>query len=115
MPALAIGNDGITIPALQASAGTPATNTDVAMVKVQLDVPALDAGVHTVATSLDGGTTWRTAIGAIAFTGLEQANPTAAAHTGTWQAWYGPYLPGTMFRLTSSVAQTAVPTVRFGL
>jgi hypothetical protein len=107
------GLTGVTVGTLSRGNGTgPA---DYELVKVILRVPTLNAGVHTVATSDDGGVTWLTATGPIALTGSEPANPTAAGNTGGYRALYGPYLPGTKFRLTSSVAQTASATVRFGI
>ena len=103
---LAIGTDGITIPVIQRSVGMTVDNTDYTGVTVILHVPVLNAGTHTVATSDDGGASWLSVSGPIALTSMEQVNPTAATSTGSWRAIYGPYLPGTMFRLTSSVDQS---------
>jgi hypothetical protein len=110
---LAIGNTGVVVPQLVRGNGEGPAEYE--LVKVVLRVPTLNAGIHTVATSDDGGTTWLAESGPIALTGKEKANPTGAGDTGGWRAIYGPYLPGTMFRLTSSVAQTATATVRPGI
>lgn len=111
--ALTIGNTGIAIPDMIGTQIVPMHRT----VLVILRVPALNAGTHTIATSDDGGTTWVAASGAIALTGSEPTNPTAATSAGSFRAMYGPYLPGTMFRMTSSVSQAdkTAPSVYFGL
>lgn len=116
---LPIGTAGIALPdsVLAGSVGAhpPVAFGMAELVTLDLRVPALNAGTHTIATSGDDGATWVTEAGAIALTGNEPANPTGASSTGSWRALYGPYLPGTMFRITSSVPQTAVCSMRFGV
>jgi hypothetical protein len=112
---LTIGNTGITVPVIPGP-GSVAEEA-ACLVKVILRVPTLNAGTHTFATSDDGGASWVAASGPIALTGYEKPNPTAATDAGGWRQMYGPYLPGTLIRLTSSVSQAdkTAPSVYFGL
>jgi hypothetical protein len=110
---LTIGTTGIEVPTSVAGS----TLAPSQLVKVILRVPTLNAGTHTFATSDDGGASWVAASGPIALTGYEKPNPTAATDAGGWRQMYGPYLPGTLIRLTSSVSQAdkTAPSVYFGL
>lgn len=101
---LTIGNTGVAVPRLNGVAG---------LVKVIVRFPTLTAGTATVESSADGST-WLAASGAIALTGYEPSNPTAASFTGAVKCIYGPFLPGTLFRIRHSAATGDIP-VYFGL
>lgn len=103
----AVGTSGITIPEVSQFDGHPVSNKHYAPVKVMLSVPTLNAGTHTISTSIDGGSNWIAVSGPIAITGYEVPNPTTSTSTGGFSAIYGPFVPGTKIRVTSSVAQTA--------
>lgn len=112
---LTIGTAGTTVPRSVSDQHGHVRSFDAAtFVKVTADVPTLNAGTHTWASSRDGGSTWQTLRGFVALTGYEPTNPTAATDTGGYRVMLGLFLPDTMIRCTSSVAQTATPKLYIG-
>lgn len=103
---LPIGTDGIFI-------WPESRYKENSKVLAALTFPTLNAGIHTVASSADGGTTWVTESGPLALTGKEVVNPTPDGNTGAFRVIYGPYPPGSKIRVTSSVAQAEVVRVQF--
>lgn len=104
---LTIGNTGIIVPDLDPTQRA----SHARLVKVIARIPALNAGILYVESS-DDGTNWVSVEKDI----FEKAVlPTASSYTGGQRLMFGPYLPGTQFRIRSAVAQTATVPVYFGI
>jgi hypothetical protein len=122
LDASGVYNAGVTVPDLSTvlaagDIGYTAGTHSATFVLCVVEIPTLNAGVVTFATSRDGGATWVPMTGFIALTSAEPtltAGATAATYTGNQRLTLGFFLPGTKIRMVPTAAQTASAKLYIG-